>query len=224
MNNADEIVSDIERIQGEMAETIHALKSKLSINHIVEEAIDVMRSIDITQSAAAQLVRDNPLPTVLVGLGFGWLALSALRAGGTSSAIPRPDDAADSLSELTESARKAARRAGERVQVQARQAGERVRVAAGKVQSSVSGMTDDAGDLFHRYPLAIGLCAVAAGFALGAALPDRTPKAVSLGQRVAHSVRGAGHYMAHRAGDALHRVADATAAVAGDGREHPLPH
>lgn len=74
----DEIQEEIERTRGEMSSTLDAIERKLSPRQLMDQAVDTMREIASDQSAVGHVVRENPIPLALIGLGVGWLALSGI--------------------------------------------------------------------------------------------------------------------------------------------------
>lgn len=90
--STEDIQHDIERTRDEMADTLNAIERKLSPRHIMDQAVDTMRDtmkdIASDQSRVGNLVRENPIPLALIGLGIGWLALSgAMSRRSESEAI-----------------------------------------------------------------------------------------------------------------------------------------
>lgn len=83
---ADEIQEEIERTRGEMASTLDAIERKLSPRQLMDQAVDTMRGIASDQSRVGTVVRDNPIPLALIGLGLGWLAVSSLSSSRRRSA------------------------------------------------------------------------------------------------------------------------------------------
>lgn len=72
----EDIQHQIERTRDEMTDTLNAIERKLSPRHLMDQAVDTMKEIASDQSRVGQMVRDNPIPLALIGLGIGWLALS----------------------------------------------------------------------------------------------------------------------------------------------------
>ena len=86
---AEDIEHEIARTRGEMADTLTAIERKLSPQQIMDQAVDTMRDFLSDRSRVAEMVRDNPIPLALVGLGLGWLAVTAAtsrRAGASARA------------------------------------------------------------------------------------------------------------------------------------------
>lgn len=72
----EDIQDEIERTRGEMATTLSAIERKLSPRQIMDQAVDTMRELASDRSRVGNVVRENPLPLALIGLGIGWLAVS----------------------------------------------------------------------------------------------------------------------------------------------------
>jgi ElaB/YqjD/DUF883 family membrane-anchored ribosome-binding protein len=91
----DMIRSDIEGTRANMSSTIDAIQEKLSPQRLTEQAKDAVRDATVgrvqdmasnvtntareTGSTLMDTIRENPLPAALVGIGVGWLFLSARR-------------------------------------------------------------------------------------------------------------------------------------------------
>lgn len=70
-----EIERDVERTRSDIEDTVEALRDKMSLGQIVDEAGRYLRNSGGTEAMhnlAAQ-ARANPLPLVLVGVGLAWL-------------------------------------------------------------------------------------------------------------------------------------------------------
>jgi hypothetical protein len=83
------IRAEIEQTRSELSGTINAIQEKLSPQNLVEQAKESVRDATIgrveqmvsdakdtardTGDNLMQMVRDNPLPAAIVGLGLGWL-------------------------------------------------------------------------------------------------------------------------------------------------------
>lgn len=85
----EDIQDEIERTRGEMATTLSAIERKLSPRQIMDQAVDTMRELASDQSRVGNVVRENPIPLALIGLGIGWLAIAgsmSRRKGGSEAA------------------------------------------------------------------------------------------------------------------------------------------
>jgi ElaB/YqjD/DUF883 family membrane-anchored ribosome-binding protein len=94
-DETDMIRSDIEGTRANMSSTIDAIQEKLSPQRLTEQAKDAVRDATVgrvqdmasnvtdtareTGATLMDTIRENPLPAALVGIGVGWLFLSARR-------------------------------------------------------------------------------------------------------------------------------------------------
>ena len=70
-----EIERDVERTRSDIEDTVEALRDKMSLGQIVDEAAHYWRGHggdEVVSNLAAQ-ARANPLPLALVGIGLAWL-------------------------------------------------------------------------------------------------------------------------------------------------------
>lgn len=74
----EEIQEEIERTRGDMATTIDAIERKLNPRQLMDQAVDTMRDLTSEDTNVGRMVRDNPVPLALIGLGLGWLAVSSM--------------------------------------------------------------------------------------------------------------------------------------------------
>ena len=142
--------------------------------------MQTMRNFSISNSPVLDVIRDNPLPLALAGIGLGWLALATLRGGGMVR-----DSAARRLAPSDEWAGYEAGKSGggngsgaETATAEAGDAALNPARVAGKMARWTDSVRDRAGDVasrgseaFQDHPVAVGLLAAAAGLALGLALP-----------------------------------------------------
>lgn len=70
--SSDEIRADIERTRADMDETVEQIGYKLSPGQIVDQMWDKVRAGDAAHSIM-DVVRDHPVPSMLMGLGLSWL-------------------------------------------------------------------------------------------------------------------------------------------------------
>lgn len=102
----EDIQDEIERTRGEMATTLSAIERKLSPRQIMDQAVDTMRELASDQSRVGTVVRENPIPLALIGLGIGWLAIAGTmrrsRAGSESASYESMEGVAPSWSSSAE--------------------------------------------------------------------------------------------------------------------------
>lgn len=238
MKRPEEIENDIEQTRGAMSGTLQAIERKLSPNRLVDEAMDTMRKMTMTDSGLVGLARDNPVPVALVGLGLGWLALSSLR-GSSHSLAAAIEDTVDESSTLSAdkaeewagygadggngATRRLAAKARERAGDVAQNLGETAREWTEATRSGVAGLgrrlsqgvgrqAEDLADVFQDHPLTVGLVALVAGVALGAAIPRTRRETELLGDSAAEllaSARETGRQAIQKAGRVVQRAAEA---------------
>lgn len=68
----DEIRAEIEQTRADMDETVQAISYRLSPGQIVDQMWDRVRTGDAAASFA-EVVKEHPVPAMLMGLGLGWL-------------------------------------------------------------------------------------------------------------------------------------------------------
>jgi ElaB/YqjD/DUF883 family membrane-anchored ribosome-binding protein len=251
MKPTEKIESEIERTRSEMTGTLQALERRLSPNRLVDEAMASMRNINLSDSHMMDLVRDNPIPLGLVGLGIGWLVVSSLRAppagaetadyaeetytgrlargvraaeewagygAGGDGAAQRAAEAAATTRErvghmagaVTDTAQEWSRAAQSGAREVSRRMGDWTR-SVGRQAGDFAGRT---GDVFESNPMTVGLLALAAGIALGAALPKSRREAELWGSTatdILDSARESGRQALQRAGRVAQRAAQAVA-------------
>jgi len=184
MKTSESIETEIEQTRGAMSDTLQAIERKLSPNRLVDEAMQTMRNFSISTSPVLDVIRDNPLPLIVAGIGLGWLALATLRGGGQSAGVdaaPQGELAgydagkagggngagAEAGSETADAALNAAR-ADARTAVRSSEAMGRW---TGSVRNRAGDLAARGSDAFQDHPVAVGFLAAAAGLAIGLALP-----------------------------------------------------
>jgi hypothetical protein len=90
----DEIRADIEETRAEMSETIDAIQERMSPDYLKQQALDTVRDAAVGQYEDArdsvkgaslsmwETIKQNPIPSALVGVGLGWLYMN--RSSGSS--------------------------------------------------------------------------------------------------------------------------------------------
>lgn len=75
-----EIETDIDQTRAHMSETLDEIQNRLSPGRLLDEALAFLggKSADNNSFAAnlTESVKQNPIPTTLIGLGLGWLLMS----------------------------------------------------------------------------------------------------------------------------------------------------
>lgn len=198
----DDLQQQIERTRGEMADTLQAIERKLSPRQLLDQAVDTMRELVSEQSQIGSMVRDNPVPLALIGLGVGWMALSgSWRQEGQSGPSwgSRGETDYASVAETPETAGPALRQRASQMADQAREslqrAGDVTRRRMSEWSRSASEAAGDAAersrDAYMEHPLAMGLAAMALGAAMGAILPRTMMERRMLGGSMGDMMRQA---------------------------------
>jgi hypothetical protein len=194
-----ELRGDIAQTQAEMSETVNAIGERLSPQRLMDQAKDTVREATVGKaeqvvtsagetargagSTITQTIRANPVPAAMAAIGLGWL----IRKGSQSSSGRRPLDRSRRAAASTTS--NVQDKAGQ----MASQAQDKAGQLVGQAQSQVSQLGDQAQDqaqalvgqtqyhaqraqrgvqrLLQENPLAVGAAAVAAGAAVGLAIP-----------------------------------------------------
>ena len=70
-----EIERDVERTRSDIEDTVEALRDKMSIGQIVDEASHYLRQSGGSEALSnlATQARNNPMPLVMIGIGLAWL-------------------------------------------------------------------------------------------------------------------------------------------------------
>ena len=80
----EELERDIEDTRAEIADTLGTIERRLSPEQLADQALDYLRRGD-TGGWLGELIKRNPLPVALIGVGLVWLALRA-------RSRPRPEE------------------------------------------------------------------------------------------------------------------------------------
>jgi hypothetical protein len=91
-----ELERDVAENRDRIDQTLDAIQGKLTPGQLIDEGLTVLKhDANGLLGSIGQIVRANPLPAALVGVGLVWLLLasaSADRPGSTSSPSPPPPD------------------------------------------------------------------------------------------------------------------------------------
>ncbi|MBC7954102.1 MAG: DUF3618 domain-containing protein [Rhodospirillaceae bacterium] len=238
MSATEHIEDEIERTRGEMASTLNAIERKLSPKQIMDQAVDTMRELASDQSRVAQVVRDNPIPLALIGLGIGWLAVSGSmgrRASASEGSYESMEGLAPAWGSGAEdqaygsagSAEYVAGGEGHDIRDRASQLAGSARESMSRAADSTRGKVSQwsrqarssanqaAGrtrDAYQDHPLTMGVVAALVGAAVGAILPRSRAESETLGQAagdVLRQARQAGSELVDKAGRVIERTAQA---------------
>jgi len=175
-----------------------------------------------------EVLRSNPVPTALAGLGLGMLAMKGREASRTAASAARasswrrPTDQGTSY-DSTNRARRAGDQAGESLgrakQAVSDAAGHAQEVASESfeaAQQRVSQLSTQARDyseeLLDRNPLLLGAAALLAGAAIGLSLPETEPENQFMGS--------ARETLVERAQEAAHAAVEKVKDVAGEAAQN----
>jgi len=93
-SNSGQIKADIDQTRERIDDTLDALADKLHPKHLLDEAVDYIRSPGQVTGAAGKLgqtiwhqIQEHPMPSLLIGAGIAWM----LSEGKKSADIPPPE-------------------------------------------------------------------------------------------------------------------------------------
>ena len=190
--NAEQIRAEIEDTRADMSQTINEIQERLSPENLMAQAKETVREATIgkvervmetigemTEPAREAMTRagstikeagtsvgnsmwKNPIPIALIGLGVGMLWMRSRRGNGYDySRTSRTPSSAGTLNQVKEGAGNLANRSTEALS----DLGSRAKENATAVSSRF-------GRVLRDNPLAVGAVAMAAGTAVGLALPS----------------------------------------------------
>ena len=192
-----ELEREADRARYEVEHTLEALERRFSPGELLDQGLKMLRrngGSDLGRNLADQ-VRNNPIPTLLTGVGLTWLMSASSRppphyepstsgglAGKASSAASSASGAASRASGAAASARGSASQAAERARAAGQQgratAENAARRAADMGRSMATASRSGAHQAWEGYdylrreqPLVLGALAVAAGAVIGGLLP-----------------------------------------------------
>lgn len=122
----EQIMTEIDHTRSHIGETLAALERRLSPSELMSDVADVLNPVKRASGDFGRnlgvAVRENPLPTALIGLGIGWLAVAGSRerrpstytAAATTTPV-MPDPALEDIDDVLESERLDPSRGGGKV-------------------------------------------------------------------------------------------------------------
>ncbi len=227
-----EIERDIEATRARMTQNIDELGERLSPQHLKTQAREAIR--DAAQSTVSNvgdqarqtgtrlvdMIRDNPIPVMAVGVGVTWLlrqraqgsvsgdrmARYAYSGHDRRSTMEKPNRArmgrtGEAVDDVRHAASDAASRVGERAGEIRDSLGERAEALTDQAQQKTQQMRSNLEQLIEENPLAVAAGAILAGLAVGLLLPGTERE-----DRVMGSTRDE---LVDRAQDVAGRAADA---------------
>lgn len=213
-SNSNGSIRDIEREidqdRSHLSATLSALENKFSPGQIVDQVLGyAKRNGGDFSDNLVKTVANNPLPTILTGIGVAWLAVSQGRSGSRSQyeesdfyatgystdASPSGQGFADgsSSSSKLSSTKGKASELKDHLSSSASHAGDKASHLASNARHSADAMrhrgqqqwartSRGAQDFFAQNPLAVGAAAVAIGALIGASLPVSSREKEMLGE------------------------------------------
>lgn len=192
--NTEQLRTEIEDTRTEMSQTINEIQERLSPENVMDQVKEKVREATIgkvervmnrvgetisevaepvgevlgsagstikeTGKSAAGVINRNPIPVALIGLGLGMLAVHAFRKGNghdhyersrTSSGMDQTRQTAGDLAHRSTDA---------------------LNNLSSRAKDTASSLGNRLGQVLRENPLAVGAVAIAAGTAVGLALPS----------------------------------------------------
>ena len=186
--SAVDIRADIEDTRTQMGDTLDEIGERLRPSHIKQQIAQgvhdatVGRVEDAARNAAdsvtgagrrlVNVVRDNPIPAAMVGIGLGWLFFGGReRPSGTYTTGQRQPESQRGVKAVAD-------RAGEIGE----EVADRARDMANTVRYDAREGARLASDQFRANPLAMAAAAVAIGVAAGLAIPATSQERELMGE------------------------------------------
>jgi Protein of unknown function (DUF3618) len=229
-----EIEQDIAGTRAELGELLDEIERKLAPRQLLERGMDMLKdTVSGNATGLGNTLRQHPLPLTLIGIGVGWMLLSAgtrgrvsERAGNlarrlndkVSRTTAQPGDPAAYASEEPSAGYAYARQKSGRVMGAAEERLSRLGDAAGAYAGAAGHRLNDVrarvGGLAEDHPLALGALGILAGAVVALLLPrsqleDRLVG--SAGEEVRRRAAQLGREAAERAQEVVERTADAAA-------------
>lgn len=231
---ANRIRREMDQTRAEMGRTLEELQVRLDPKLLKQQAKDaaydatIGRVGNMVQNAGDQIketgngfvqsIKDNPVPVAIAALSIGWLFMRA-RSQVSGREMVTTTERYDVAFEPDESEGPSVReQIGEKTDELKQRAGQVTQNAQRRIQdvaqqAQVRGreMTDRVQRAFDDNPLAIGLGVIAAGLAIGLALPITQKEDELMGQardRLLDKAEQAAHGALDKADEAAHRGVD----------------
>jgi ElaB/YqjD/DUF883 family membrane-anchored ribosome-binding protein len=224
----EDIEDEIARTRVEMADTLTAIERKFSLQQIMDQAVDTMRDFLSDRTRIAEMVRDNPVPLALIGLGLGWMAVSAATGGSTRASVRSGSyesmegvapgwsgeegagyvPGSESSSDYTARASEGMAEARESVRSAADRTRGKVSEWSRQARSSAAQAADRTRDAYQDHPLTMAAVAMMVGAAVGAMLPRSRAEAETLGAAgdIARQARDMGGELVEKASRVAERA------------------
>ncbi|MFL5622650.1 MAG: DUF3618 domain-containing protein [Gemmatimonadaceae bacterium] len=187
LEDSEAIRSNIEATRQRMGDTLEQLSSRLNPGYLKQQAKDKLReatigrvqnmgrtTVDKASSAGrgiVDVVRENPIPSALIALGAGWLALSARRGNPSNSEAIVDVQSSPYAEPGLDEARTY------------RTDGDSSRRNDTGLADKAKEKANAAANLFEQRPLVVGVIAAAIGLAVGSAIPPTQKEAELVGEK-----------------------------------------
>jgi ElaB/YqjD/DUF883 family membrane-anchored ribosome-binding protein len=236
---ARELRGEIEETRGEMSETIDAIQEKLRPSTIVANATDQVKAATTekvramadtagemaqdamyrtreTAGGVMNVIRENPIPATLIGIGAAWLLMNPSRGNAKRSSRSSYADDYGTSSDF-ESYENEGRGYGESL----REAGSRAREYVGGTTRAIKRSSRQAQRGFQRVlsenPLLVGAGALLLGAAFGLVVPETERENELMGEArdtVVERAQQAASETANKIQEKASGVAEAASSVA----------
>jgi len=94
-SDSGQIKADIDHTRGRIDETLDALADKLHAKHLLDEAVDYLRTPGQVSGTASKLgqtvwhqIQEHPMPSLLIGAGIAWMLSERKQAKTETRAVP----------------------------------------------------------------------------------------------------------------------------------------
>jgi ElaB/YqjD/DUF883 family membrane-anchored ribosome-binding protein len=231
---------DIDHTRTELSRTLDALEMKLNARTISEKGFDMFReSIDQAMNRGIELVRANPVPAAMIGIGAVWMAAASTGAITMVAEDERVRMAGRKVADMAGTAGSRAgefasgiagralghggEEAGQQVSGWIHQATDRAQGAISRTTGSANQMAGQITNVMDRHPLVVGGVAMATGALIAALLPLSRFEHEMIGntreelwQKAQHASQEAANRMRDAASRAASRAVDAAADAAAE--------
>jgi len=205
-----EMTATIEQLETRLDPEVLKEEAKAKAHELTEQAKTAAYDATIgkaktmvsrTSNGIVDTIKANPIPVALTALGIGWLVVSARAPRAQQRVVnaigDKTDDIKAQATSLAHTAQAKVHDVAETAQTTARDVAHEAQMRGRQVESMVK-------STFDTNPLAIGLGVLAAGLAIGLAIPTTRKENELLGgarDRLAHQAIGKVDELAHKAID-----------------------
>ena len=211
--STNEIERDVERTRSDIEDTVEALREKMSLGQIVDEASHYLRTSGGTEAMSnlAAQAKANPMPLALVGIGLAWLMSGrgqpsmghhmgshegyGAHTGDGSSVRNVGSRVGETAGSARDAVSDTGRKAGEAVSSRMHQASDAASQTYDRVSDKASEtygrMSDRAGraqrsmsELVESEPLILAGLGIALGAAIGAMMPATRTEQRFMGEKL----------------------------------------